>query len=263
MLNHHIQNINISAHHGYIDRENRLDECIYLSETNPDIDMFEIDFVTINNVVMSAHDYDDLSILRGSFLSDWLNYFIPKRKIIWIDLKDTLESLITCYQSRFDPKIFFDTLAVEREKFKQKGIELQDFLIVSSQFPHVQQMIQSYQSDYLIINDFPSIATYALRDFVPSFLKDSANHLVNKLINTDISNLDQSAIIALDTSFFSTVEILIEFIRKLNQKIIIIYSLKYDDDFDLNIGDKKIISQYDYFYPIDQLEITSDLFPKN
>jgi len=263
MHKHHIHHAHISAHHGYVDRSNRLDECIYLSERNPDIDMFEIDFVTYNNAIISAHDYEEPTILSGSFLSDWIRHFVPRGKIIWIDLKDTIESLFFQSASRFDTSLFFRTLDFERRRLSADQIDLRDWILLSSQFPHVQRILSSVSSDYQIISDLPSIATYLTKDIVPSFLTKPINALINSSIKTELRDLDNTSIIALDSSFFSDTTTLIDFIKDLSQETIIIYSLRFDDSFDLNIPGKKIISQYDYFYPIDTQEITADLFPKS
>lgn len=253
---HLIHSVNISSHHGYIDRPNSLSDCIYLSESNPDIDMFEIDFITYGQAVLSAHDYDDSNILKGQYLSDWFDYFIPKNKVLWIDLKDTVGSLIISSESQFDCNLFFDKLESERQKFRKQNIDLRDRIIISSQFPHIQNQLRR-NAHYQIIFDYPSISTYLLKEH-------SIFHpIIQYNIKSQIDQLAPQSVIALDASFFANTKELRSFIKDIDPKIIIIYSLHYDGIFDQSIQDKHIIIQHDYFYPLSEREITEDLFPKN
>lgn len=240
-----LPNIKISAHHGYINRENELGPTLDLLNSHPEIGMVEIDFVYSDGKFISAHDYEPDTIIKGSELSEWLDAIIPLRKIIWMDIKDSNWSILSNTLCVFDVGNFFNLLHIQKEKFTQTHIKLEHFIIISSQYESTRdKLCASNVDNFQLVCDMPLDYAYITKTILPSSLDHILDYFIQKCIDTDTKKIEQ--IICLDTSFFE-LDDLILLINKLTTNTIILYSLDIDQKLNLNISNKQIICQYDYY----------------
>ena len=226
----------ISCHHGDIKAENQLLNAISIIHQHPDIDILEIDFVCINGEYVSSHDYDEESISKGSTLEKWVQLIIKRGKILWIDLKDNLKSLVIPMLSQIDVPLLLDILG----KLATKHKNLTDYLIIGCQYDHVYKQLIT-QHTYTIIRDLPLVDMYVL-DKVCIFGG------VSEFIINNIKEHIQNDVIALDRKFFATNQDIVNLIETTMVGFavtFIIYNFeKYEDP--IVVPNKHIIHQYNY-----------------
>lgn len=235
---------NISAHHGYINCENELFPTISLLKSFPEIDIVEIDFIYHEGTFVSSHDYDEKNITKGTGLVTWLQRVIRLKKILWIDIKDAEVSSILEWASIFNVKALFNVLDKQRKIFSEEGIRLEDWVIISSQYEHIHRKLIK-NTVYTIVYDLPFDDAYFYRKIIPDFLEVILlNCSVRESIENKCTSLPSNSIVALDISFFESMEQLTEFIIKIDIQTFIIYSLNQGTTID--VKNKKIIYQYNY-----------------
>lgn len=250
MKNHFIHKSTISAHHGYIDCENELGPTITLLNKHPEINMIEIDFVYINEKFISSHDYDDDSISRGTEMSIWFDNFIKLGIIIWIDIKESNWSILSDKFSKFDVNKFYLQLELQRKKFLQQNIILENQILISCQYDNIKEklFILNNNNTYLLAHDLPLVDSYIAQTVAPSFFDEKINYMVQEsmqdFINYSTTNL---YIVCLDITFFNSIDDLIAFINKINVSIVILYSMEISDSILISGSDKQFIYQYNYY----------------
>lgn len=240
-----LNNVKISAHHGCINRENELEPAIELLKLHPEIDMIEIDFVYSDGKFISAHDYEPETIAKGSELSKWLDAIIPLEKIIWIDIKDSNWSILSGELCVFDTDKFFDLMHIEKERFAQKQISLENYVLIGSQYECTRnKLCLSNNDNFQILCDMPLDYAYVAKTIIPSSMASIIDYFIQKCIANDTQGIPQ--IICLDTKFFESVDDLVSLLNKLNTNTVILYSLNLNYKLDSNISHKQIIYQYDF-----------------
>jgi hypothetical protein len=236
--------MNISAHHGYANKQNELKYINQLIEEHPEIEMYEIDFIYEKGQYISSHDYNKDNIAKGSNLIDWLELIVGKNKIIWLDIKDSLLSLISEHASKTNVSELFKLLREQKQKFK--GLEKN--VMISSQFEHIRkQILYENNNEFTIIHDLPYLPAYVAQYVTIPCMDFILDYFVQEKIQCETNNIIDDQIIGLDVSFFDTNDNLVEFINKIPATTIIIYSLELNSGINLNLPDKKIIYQYNYY----------------
>jgi hypothetical protein len=217
-----------SCHHGHCQKENQLDAVKTITKH---YDMIEIDFVYFNNQYISSHDYDVDTIKNGSTLEEWIEYIILHNKILWIDLKDTNLNIFTYSTQLNIPHLIniLDLLSLKYQNLKQH-------IILGCQFTNGYKQLLNEQHDYVVINDLPKDYMYALKYILPLTF---VNMLTKYVIQND------SNIVAIDKSYFNTLEVLQQFIDDCTSSIIIIYNFE-EGNITPESVDKHIIIQYNY-----------------
>ena len=240
----------ISAHHGAINRENELAPALMLIQKHPEIDMIEVDFVYHNGKFISSHNYDEDTICKGSELEAWLSEFIPLNKIIWIDIKDSTLSIFSENFSKFDIDIFFNLLRLEKKKFAETGILLENFILIGCQYEHLIDKIDSQNNDeFMIAYDIPRTYSYVAKTISPACMDNIVDQYVQEHSEIVLSEFPENKcnIICLDLSFFPNIDELINMLKKIdNISIVIIYSIELTDNINVIIPGKHIIVQYNY-----------------
>jgi len=244
----------ISAHHGYTNRSNELAPTINLIQSNPDIDIIEIDFIYNDGIFISSHTYDAADIAVGSNLVEWIEKIVPMKKILWLDIKDTELSIFTAFAGKFDVSHFFKILNSQWKKLLDRGIRLQDWLIMSSQYEHIQRKLIKRNPGYTIVHDLPFAPAYVAQRITPTCMDTALDYFVKEYIESETNTYGSNQIVCLDISFFESVDHLVEFIKKINVNTFIVYSLSLDNETDIQIPGKKIIYQYDYILLDTELE---------
>lgn len=231
-----------SSHHGYINYENQLAPMKGFFQTYPDVEIVEIDFVYSNKNFVSSHDYTEANIKLGSTLEVWIRYSVAHNKLMWIDVKDTMWSVISNKFSSFNVEEFYKTL----DDISTRIPSTPSYILISCQYTNTYNRLVAQNiatsSKYIIIHDMPQDFAYVLNDFLPLSVIKS---YVHRKILEELKEV--SGIVCLDRIFFSNTLELTDFIVKLPHKNVIVYS------YDLNatsipvVSGKQIIVQYDYY----------------
>jgi hypothetical protein len=234
-----LKNVNISCHHGKITKENQLYEAINIIKNNTEIDIIEIDFVCVNDEFISSHDYNDDMIKHGSILENWIHFIMLYNKILWIDLKDIIPSILINY-SYINVELLYNKL----NNMKKIYPNLNNHIIIGCQFQHgYNNLIKNNNNDYLIIKDTPSCSIYLIDFFTPACLKYILNDIAVDYI---VKELNDEKYVAIDKRFINNTKTLIDIIDKIDALVIIIYNYARDESI-LNIKNKHIIYQYNYY----------------
>ena len=232
--------INTSAHHGCINHDNELLPALILLDDNPGIGMVEIDFVYHNNTFISSHDYTYENMMKGSSLDEWIDNIIPLGKIIWIDIKDKIVSIPFSELITVDVAKLYEYL----DELKIKYPNLNDHILLSCQYVNVQAELVRLNTGYTIVHDVPWDYAYVLKEIMPlSVIKAYIHDNMIKYLK------EKSGIVCIDQTFFETSTELYDFVMKLKQKTIILYSYEKDDDIidtSFKFPDKHIIYQYNF-----------------
>lgn len=237
MDQHHILLESKSAHHGYINYENQLTPALKLFEREPDIGIIEIDFIYHNGGFISSHDYSNENIAKGSSLEQWIDYIIYNEKILWIDIKDCPLASISNDFSIFNTDAFYNYL----DRVKIRFPNLKNYILIGCQYEYVYQQLLMKNTGYTLIHDMPQDYAYLLDTFLPLFIIKS---YVQEKIMEDLQG--KTGIVCLDRTFFDDVNDLNNFISKLSQKIIIVYSYNLYERNLPKVDGKHIIHQFNY-----------------
>jgi hypothetical protein len=194
-----------ACHHGASHRPNHLSSACEVLRKHPEIEIVEIDFVTVSGVVLSAHDYSDESIDQGSPLSEWVEQVvISQRRILWLDLKENLSLLST----PFDCTLLSTTLT---QLFTQHKGDLQHRLLLSSQSVELANRLHPIRREgWSLLMDVPSAMHY-VRDYLPLCTQEFINQAALEQLR-DI-DLRREMWLAVDVSFFASVESLSAVLR--------------------------------------------------
>ena len=249
----------IACHHGDYHHQNNLKygEKI-LKKYDNEIDLMEIDFIfyePCNNFV-SSHDYTTNSILRGSFIKDWIELVIHRyKKILWIDLKPHLDimSLISLQNHYpYEAYIFFNVLNEIRAHYLRhhNGFDIKEYILITSQdmsFKDELLMINTYKWD--IIMDIPYLPHYLWQSILPN----DTQYILNNYVYNYFSSYDfsQCSFISIDLTFFNNNVDKVKHFIKNNRTIredktfIILYNFqRYTKP--IHMHNYRIITMYDY-----------------
>jgi hypothetical protein len=226
-----------SAHHGYINYENQLPPFKGFFQRYPDVEIVEVDFVYSNGKFISAHDYTEATVKLGSELEEWIRYIVRHNKIMWIDVKDTMWSVISNRFSSFNVEAFYKTL----DDISTRVPNVSSHVLISCQYTNTYNRLVAMRSNYTIIHDMPQDFAYALNDFLPRWLIKS---YVQRAIVEALRGVD--GIVCLDSIFFSSTLELNGFIQDLTQKRVIVYSYPLNET-NTPTSSKQIFVQFDYY----------------
>lgn len=230
-----------SAHHCSSFDENNILFADDLFNTQPNVKIVEVDFITLEGKLLSSHDFEPENINKSSCLELWINVCCAKSKILWMDIKESLTS------TTFDVNILESIL----KKIENSGQipNLSDCLLISSQYHSVKSALLG--SDYIskgfkIIHDLPMSESYGLWYVTPKCFGTWC-------IESYASSLDFDDIVALDISFLDILDI-VRIINNSKPKEWILYSmdLTYHNQNKIYgiqgiCSQKTIIPQYNYF----------------
>lgn len=232
-----IKLINKSAHHGCINHQNQLKSTLELLVKYPEIGIVEIDFVYHEFNFISSHDYTDENISLGSTLEEWLQHIIYMKKLLWIDIKDCILSILSDKFIEFDIIAFYKYLS----KLEIEFPNLKDHLLISCQYSNTYEKLVKYNTDYIIVHDMPQDYAYAL---VKLRELDFIDSLIHEKIQSALKGI--TGIVSLDKIFFNNVDEITKFINTLETKTIIVYSYDLHDTNIPIVPGKHIIYQYNY-----------------
>ncbi len=157
----------ISAHHGVINRPNDLKLTIILAEKRPDITWFEIDVSYIDGQFVVAHDAEQKD---PNTLSTWLEECIPRGLYFWLDLKDSITSIMLPCMSTFPVQTFSTYMMDIIHQFDGMGVNIRHRVIIGSQFAHIHdQLMNDMLANVLpIVTDNPTCGFYILQKVASS-----------------------------------------------------------------------------------------------
>ena len=250
----------ISCHHGNVTQPNNIAAARQIIEKYQDIDIVEIDFIVVDKHVVSSHDYDANSLLKGSPLHEWIDYIIIERNLIlWIDLKVRLDVMAYIYDySVYTASFFMNTLNDIRSYYlENKGIDIMQYTMITCQDKDTRwQLEQKLHTpttheggiQWLLVYDIPFNTSYIVQYLTPKELQYLVNNYVyNRFMCYDFS---ASPIISLDLSFFDNdLDKMARFIYEnttiQHGTMIVIYNFPLTQK-RLTLENYHIIMQYDY-----------------
>ena len=205
----------LSCHHGNAARENDLEEAVRVADAFPEIDVFEIDFLTHRRLLISAHDYSERVIRRGSRLSSWLRELVVKRgKTLWIDVKENLALYFHWCHEHFDAQLLFECL----EEARAVDAAVVARVWVGCQDETLREALIEYNAvqcagRWTIILDMPMAPAYVAQFFAPECLRGALQESVCE--DFEHHQYERFDVISLDQSFFTSRKALKAFIRSL------------------------------------------------
>ncbi len=203
----------LCCHHGDFDRQNNLASAIVIMDENPQIDIYEIDFIDYGGQCISSHDYKQQNILNGSSIRDWIREICVKRKkILYVDLKVDVGLGYLLSFSGSDWKfncvrLFNELNRIHSTYQRKKNVDIKKYIWLTSQDYDVAGKLYSINNHldrkhrWKCIIDAPYVNYYILQYLVsgcsPSFVNDRTYNACMEY------NFDND-IIALDYSFFGS-----------------------------------------------------------
>jgi hypothetical protein len=243
-----MQQLKISCHHGDIHHQNNLPRVERLIETYPEIDIYEIDFISLDDKIISSHDYDMNVIKQGSELDEWVRVVVlAHKKILWLDIKENLALYCACGFEKFDHRALFRALQKVRDTATMDltpyiWIGCQDVTLRYKIFKKNGKLVQPWQ----MILDMPTVSSYIAQRVTPKW----ARCYLREAVCDDFraTAYEKFPIISIDQSFFQSRDEIKEFIRSLGltpQTVIVLNS------FDRSVApitmkNHYIVMQYDY-----------------
>lgn len=238
----------ISCHHGDINHQNNLGAAEALIERFPEIDVFEIDFISLSDEIISSHDYDINVICHGSRLEEWVaSVVIKSKKILWLDVKENLGIYCACQFERFDYKLLFRKLKKIRES---TGMDITPYVWIGCQdvtlrhkiFKRNKRLTQPWQ----LMLDMPTVSGYVAQRLMPQW----ARCYLRDWVCDDFRETpyEHFAVLSIDQSFFLTRDEIKQFIKSLKvspQTIIVVNSFSRDVR-PLKVNNCRVVMQYDY-----------------
>lgn len=248
-----IKNMKVCNHHGDFDRQNNLASARIIIKENPEIDIYEIDFIDFQNKFTSSHDYVKQNIDNGSPLKSWIEEVCVKnKKILYVDLKvDVNLAYIFWWGSvewKFDCRRLFKELEKLRKKHREKGFNICNYIWLTSQDFDVVKKLNSInrfdeKSRWKCIIDAPYVNYYILQYALPGCM---LGLLCNRTYNDFMSYEFDSDIVALDYSFFNeNIRTFIESSTIKRGSTIVLYSFELDTE-PIEIHGYHIIMTYNY-----------------
>ena len=245
--------LRICAHHGNIENENVLQDARLLLREQPEIDMMEIDFVAVGGDYISAHDYSEELVGRGSTLSEWVHFLcVEQRRILYVDLKAQLNALtIFCSGHvvlKFDCEAFYLTLNNLRKRLQRTHqFDIRPFIWLSCQEQEVKAELKrlNYNQCWRIITDIPYVSQYIWRYVLPSLLQPALDYYIYEhFLDYDFS---EGEVISIDRSFFSErgLRELVETSRIPLGSTLILYAYERSHE-PIHIEHYHVIMLYDY-----------------
>lgn len=205
-----VKKMKVCNHHGDYDRQNNLASARVIMKENPEIDIYEIDFIDFKSTFTSSHDYEMHNIDNGSPLKSWIEEVcVRNKKILYVDLKvDVNLAYIFWWGSvewKFDCRRLFKELEKLRKRYKKKNaINICDYIWLTSQDFDVVKKLNSINkfdehNKWKCIIDAPYVNYYILQYAMPSCMM---NLLGNRTYNDFLTYDFDCDIVALDYSFF-------------------------------------------------------------
>jgi Fe-S-cluster formation regulator IscX/YfhJ len=242
----------ISAHHGNKRKENNLRAALQLIEDHPEVDVYEIDFVTHHGLIISAHDYADEAIKNGSLLSAWIDHFIAGHKrTLWLDIKENLSLYFHWCHEKFDESLLYDEL--ERSLLLYPNIDITRYVWIGCQDVDLRQRLWDYnerhcKGKWQMILDMPTAPNYVAQLLLPclgSWVRDAVCEQVEQeLIDTSYR------LFSLDQSFFHSMREMKRFLRTLTfppNSTLVLNSFADRSIRAPHIERVHIVMQYDYY----------------
>lgn len=211
-----VQQVRLSCHHGHALYPNNLEETRRIIRQHGEIEIFEIDFISVDDQFISSHDYTEEGVQNGSSLAEWVAYLVvQERRTLFIDVKARLSfSTVILCGAKFQSFLFFRELARLRKCYR-KQLDIGERIWIGCQDGDLrEELMQVNESQKLserwqFITDCPRTYSYLAQMLLPQWLS-------NWFMQTYYGNYDYSAddLVALDRSFFASNAELEEFIER-------------------------------------------------
>jgi len=209
LLRPDLKRLKICNHHGDFERQNNLPSARVIMRENPDIDIYEIDFIDFQSKFTSSHDYEKRNIDDGAPLKSWIaEVCVNRNKILYVDLKVDVNLAYIFWwggvEWKFDCRRLFKELEKLRKKYRKKGVDICKYIWLTSQDFDVAKKLNSInQFDekrrWTCIIDAPYVNYYIWQYALPGCMMGI---LGNRTSNDFLTYVFDSEIIALDYSFF-------------------------------------------------------------
>lgn len=242
--------LNISCHHGDIKKQNNLTRAKQLMKKYPEIDIFEIDFISYEGKVISSHDYNETAIKNGSSLEKWVKYVVvDHRKVLWLDIKENLDIYFCLAYGKFDHLALFDRLEKLKTRYGHE-VDITSYIWIGCQEKSLRRAIckknKTVGECWQIIFDMPTVSSYIWHKITPEcMLPYLMESVCDEFHQSDYVKYN---IISIDQSFFPTRKDIKDFIKSLivdNHTIIVINSFDRSVK-PIQVDDYYIVMQYDY-----------------
>lgn len=247
----------LCCHHGDYDNQNNLAAAKKIMEENPQIDIYEIDFVDYGRQFISSHDYAYHSRIGGSPLSEWIREICVKRKkILYVDLKVDVDFSYLFFCSgggiewKFDCQRLYAVLNEMARKYRKKyNINIRNYIWLTSQDYDVVSKLNSINEfqekkrRWTCIIDVPYVNYYIAQYTLPGCMMGLLGGRTYSEFMTYNFDCD---IVALDYSFFT--HYITRFIENSTIKLgstIILYSFELGTE-PINIMGYNIVMTYNY-----------------
>ena len=252
-----VKPVSRSCHHGDVKRPNELEAALTVARQNPEIEVFEIDFVDAGGPhkrLVSSHDYNERAIARGSDLIQWLEQLvIGMNKILWIDVKQNLDLYFAWSYPKFHTRRLFRQLSQFSEKHpeirQRVWIGCQDCALRASLLAHNEALPLEHRWKFIL--DMPTVEGYVWQRLIPKWSccgepqRNLRQYVYEQFRETDYQNYDR---ISLDKDFFQGPDKVKEFVRslKLRPDVLIILNSFSQRQPPIFLEDHTIVMQYDY-----------------
>jgi hypothetical protein len=241
--------LRISNHHGDVENPNNLKAAKRVIEQHgAEIDIYEIDFVSVGNKIISSHDYIDHKIKRGSKLSRWIDLVVVEhRRILWIDVKENLAIFMACAYGKFNADALFSSLDRSRRRIMRDfGFDILHYIWIGCQDLDLRSYIHRTSGEWRVIMDMPSVTNYIWQYATLGLAKGwLCRKVCQEFKESDYKDYD---VVTIDQSFFFTRKDIKKFIMSLDlDPSIPIVINSFDRDVKpIKIRNHHIIMQYNY-----------------
>jgi len=241
----------LSAHHGDHQRDNNLRGAIRVADVFEEIDIYEVDFVSVGKRLVSSHDYNEEAIANGSDVEEWIQEFAVRReKILWLDIKQNLDLYLNCGYSKFRVSLLFHKLEHERKMYADQ-VDIRRRIWIGCQDGELRERIIEHNRTFCggrwhIIWDMPTITGYILQRITPSCFSSLLCDFICR--ESRESRYQEFDIVTIDRSFFSGRKPLIRFILSLELRpdVLIVLNSFGRQTKPVVVPNHRIVMQYDY-----------------
>lgn len=256
-MNRHGPRFKISNHHGDVNAPNQLEQAKAVHQKyGHEIDIYEVDFVSFHDTIVSAHDYDLDKVALGSTLEEWIAYFVlEQRKVLWLDVKENLAIYVhACGFAQFNCPALFAILEQQRDALQRVDptLDLVNHIILGCQEDNLHARLKQacggnplHQPWHMIL-DAPTVWSYVLQYVTPECLKPRLRDTICEEFKH--STYREYSVISIDQSFFADREDIVQFIKELKvdtRMMIILNSFPRHYE-PIVIPGYYIVMQYDY-----------------
>jgi hypothetical protein len=245
----------ISSHHGDYRRENNLVAAVRVAEIFEEIDIYEIDFVSVGKRVISSHDYEEEAIANGSPVEEWIREFVVKRgKILWLDVKENLTLLMNCGYGKFGVRALFHRLETEWKEAAnrpQNPVDIRTRIWIGCQDVSLRERLFEYNQRrcggrWHQILDMPTTTAYILQRITPPcFTSLLCEYVCRESRESDYRDFD---LLSVDRSFFPGRKAMKAFILSLELRpdVLVVLNSFGRNQKPIILPNHRIAMQYDY-----------------